>query len=608
MRRFTRFFLCIFALSGLWGCGSSRKEAHIATPAPTPPPAATPAEQSDADRVIDEARQHFFTGERELNLGHLEKAKEDFDSSLDVLMTYQEGHEPNAQVQAVIDELENKIFEHEMAALKEGDGFTERPLEPALIDELKNINTFPTPDQATKTEVEEELKTATYDIPVEVNDTVLSFIRIFQNARRKEFVGGLVRSGRYLPIMKQIFREEGLPEDLAYTALIESSFKSNAYSHARAKGFWQFISGTARRYDLKMDWWVDERSDFEKSTRAAARYLKDLHDMFNGDWYLALAGYNAGENTILNGMKRTTATNFWELSETRYLRQETKNYVPAILASMIIAKDPQKYGFNEAPETPLQFDRVTVDYPLDLRLIAECTGATLEEVKLLNPELIRLTTPARVSSYEIRIPSGKKDTFLAEVATVPVDKRVTWRKHEVKPGDTLTSIASIYRTSVNSIAQVNSLETGETLGVGQRLVIPIGRTPTVSYSSAPNLGPGAKSYYTVHQGDTLFRIATKTGTSVDRICELNGMSSRQQLKVGQRLVVRYSEPSPEVVKTASVQKSSSSGKKIVYQVKKGDTLFQIASNYNTDVDSIKKWNNLRNQQIFPGDHLTIYQK
>lgn len=607
MRSFTKFFICILALSGLWGCGSTKKEARIYTPATPPPPVAAPVEPSDADKAIAEARQHFFTGERELNLGHLEKAKDEFDSSLDVLMTYQGSHEPNAQVESVIDELENKIFDHEMAALKEGDGFTERPLEPALIDELKTINTFPTPDQATKTEVEEELKTATYDVPVEVNDTVLSFIRIFQNSRRKEFAGGLIRSGRYLGLMKQIFREEGVPEDLVYTSLIESSFKSNAYSRARAKGFWQFISGTAKRYDLKMDWWVDERSDFEKSTRAAARYLKDLHGMF-GDWYLALAGYNSGENTIVNGLRRSTATTFWELAQTRYLRQETKNYVPAFLAAMIIAKDPQKYGFDEEPEEPLQFEKVVVDYPLDLRLVAECTGASLEEVKLLNPELTRLNTPGRAPSYEIRVPQGKKDIFLAEVATIPEDKRVTWRKHEVKPGETLTSIAAIYRTSAGSIAQANSFDSGSTLDVGQRLVIPIGRTPAVSYSSAPALGAGKKNYYTVHKGDTLFRIATKTGTSVDRICELNGISSRDALSLGQRLVVRYTEPRPQSVKVASRSEVSASGKRIVYRVKPGDTLFQIASDYKIDVDSIKKWNNLRNQHIFPGDSLTIYQK
>ncbi|MCI0445949.1 LysM peptidoglycan-binding domain-containing protein [bacterium] len=595
--------LCLL-LGGTWACGGHKKTA-LATPAKAPVAQAAPVAQSATDQTIAQARQRFFQGERELNLGHLEKAKQEFDASLDVLMAYQSNHEPDAKIEAVINELEDKIFQHEMAALKEGDGFTERPLEPALIDELKDISTFPTPDQQTKSEVEQELKSISYDLPVEVNDTVLSFIRIFQNARRKEFVGGLVRSGRYLDLMKQIFREEGLPEDLVYTALIESSFKSNAYSRARAKGFWQFISGTAKRYDLKMDWWVDERSDFERSTRAAARYLKDLYGMF-GDWYLALAGYNAGENKIAYGLNRSGVDSFWELAQTRYIRQETKNYVPAILAGMIIAKDPQKYGFEEDLEMPLQFDTVPVDYTVDLRLVAECAGASLEEIKLLNPELSRLTTPSRASSYTLRLPSGKKETFLTEISSIPEGKRITWRKHEVKPGETLTSIASIYRTSSASISSANSFDGDGLLLVGQKLVIPIGRS-SVTYPSDDISGP--KPYYIVRRGDTLSRIASRSGTSIEQICELNNISNRHKLRVGERLAVGNKSYSPKSSRTKIASSSSSRGnKKIVYQVKRGDTLFAIASNFKIDVSSIKRWNGLDKNSIRPGDSLTIYTK
>jgi membrane-bound lytic murein transglycosylase D len=596
--------LCLL-LGGACACGGGHKKTAVATPVKSPAVATAPVRQSQTDQVIAEARQHFFQGERELNLGHLEKAKEEFDASLDVLMAYQSNHEPDTKIEAVIDELEEKIFQHEMAALKEGDGFTERPLEPALIDELKNINTFPTPDQETKAEVEQELKSISYDLPVEVNDTVLSFIRIFQNARRKEFLGGLVRSGRYLELMKQIFREEGLPEDLVYTALIESSFKSNAYSRARAKGFWQFISGTAKRYDLKMDWWVDERSDFEKSTRAAARYLKDLHGMF-GDWYLALAGYNAGENKIAYGLNRSGVNSFWELSQTRYIRQETKNYVPAILAGMIIAKDPQKYGFEEDLETPVQFEKVPVDYTIDLRLVAECAGVSLEEIKLLNPELTRLTTPSRVSNYMLRLPSGKRETFLTEIASIPEEKRITWRKHEVKPGETLTSIATFYRTSAASISSANSFDGDGSLSIGQKLVIPIGRN-SVTYPDDDLSGP--KRYYIVRRGDTLHRIASKTGSSIEQICDLNNISSRHKLRIGERLAVGAKSYSSKSSRTKIASSSSSRGnKKIVYQVKRGDTLFAIASNFKTDVTSIKRWNGLDKNSIRPGDSLTIYTK
>lgn len=601
MKRYS-WILCLF-LIGFGACSSGHHGARLQEP--FAPPSAPPVQNAAAtgvDKVVAEARQHYFVGERELSLGHLEKAKDEFNASLDVLMEYQGKHDPDSRVQAVVDELQDKIFAHEMAALKEGDGFTEHPLEPALIDDLKNIDTFPTPDQQTKNEVEQELKNSTYTVPIEVNDTVLSFIRIFQNSRRNEMAGGLIRSGRYLDTMKQIFREEGVPEDLVYTALIESSFKPNAYSRARAKGFWQFISGTAKRYDLQMDWWIDERSDFEASTRAAAHYLRDLHGMFN-DWYLALAGYNAGENKILYGLERTGASSFWELASTRYLNQETKNYVPAIIASIIIAKDPQKYGFDDQTSDPIQYEKVEIDYPVDLRLVAECTGRSMEEIKLLNSGLNRSTTPAR-GTYDLKLPAGTRDTFLAEIASVPEDKRITWRKHEVKEGDTLTSIAGLYHAPVASIAAVNSFDPNAPLSIGQKLVIPIGRESSTSAYSASNTYTrvsGDRKYYAVNRGDTLFKIAQSHNTTVDQLCAWNRIPKGHTLHVGESLVVRLVSPSTTT--------TTSDGKAIVYHVKRGDTLTQIANNYKTDVESLKRWNHISDGSVLNvGDRLTIIRK
>ena len=600
MKKLNLFSLtCLICLIGLWGCGSSKKSAVLRKPVLVSRTNVSTSSSRDVETVIASARQHYFLGERELNLGHLEKAKLEFDASLDVLMKHQSEHEPDSRIESVIDELQEKIFQHEIAALRKGDGFTEHPAEPAMIDELKTIDTFPSADQETKKQVENELKSVGYDIPVEVNDKVLSFIRIFQNSRRKEFVGGLIRSGRYLPLMKQIFRQQGLPEDLVYTALIESSFKSSAYSRARAKGFWQFISGTAKRYNLEMSWWVDERSDFERSTYAATEYLRDLYGMFD-DWYLALAGYNAGENKVAYGLKRSGARNFWELAQTSYIRQETKNYVPAILAAMIIAKDPQKYGFYEQLETPLDYDTVTVDYTVDLRLVAECSGVSLEEVLLLNPELARMTTPSN-RNYVLRLPKNKKDIYLAEIASVPAEKRITWRKHEVRPGETIQSIAAIYRTTESSIASVNSFASSD-LTAGQKLVIPIGRpnvapyTPRKIYASY-----GQQKYYRVRKGDTLFKIANKHRVTVQQLCAWNRISTGHVLRSGESLVVRGISP-------ASVASVSKSNKKITYKVKRGDTLYKIASNYNTDVESLVRWNRKASSGIHPGDRLTIYTK
>jgi membrane-bound lytic murein transglycosylase D len=319
-----------------------------------------------------------------------------------------------------------------------------------------------------------------------------------------------------------------------------------------------------------------------------------------GDWYLALAGYNAGENKVAYGLRKSGAQNFWQLARTKYIRQETKNYVPAILAAMIIAKDPEKYGFYEQPEQPLDFDTVTVDYTVDLRLVAECTGVSLEEVHLLNPELARMTTPANMN-YVLRLPKSKKEVYLAEIAAIPAEKRITWRKHEVRPGETMSSIAAIYRTSESSIASVNSFATGTDLNVGQRLVIPIGRSNPVTYQPRKVYSSyGQQKYYRVRKGDTLFKIANLHRVTVNQICAWNNISSGHVLRPGESRVVRG--VSPRAVS------SKSSSKKITYRVRKGDTLYKIASNYNTDVDSLVRWNKKAKGGIYPGDSLTIYTK
>ncbi|HJZ10622.1 MAG TPA: LysM peptidoglycan-binding domain-containing protein, partial [Acidobacteriota bacterium] len=305
---------------------------------------------------------------------------------------------------------------------------------------------------------------------------------------------------------------------------------------------------------------------------------------------------------ILYGLRRSGAGNFWRLASTRYIRQETKNYVPAFLAAMIIAKDPQKYGFNTVPDRSLHYDVVHVDYTVDLRLVAECSGASLEQIKMLNPELNRLTTPSRVSSYPLRIPKNTKEVFMAEIAGVPEDKRITWRKHEVKEGETLTEIAAIYRTSTDSIMSANAMGSEQLLNIGQKIVIPIRATPTVSYdtSSRYTSAPGKKNYHAVRSGDTLGAIARRYGVSVNQLCAWNGITSRTTLKLGRSLIVRFSP--------TTMASNTAGSKKILYQVKRGDTLYQIANNYNIDVESIRKWNKIAGNGIQPGDRLTIYRK
>ena len=283
-----------------------------------------------------------------------------------------------------------------------------------------------------------------FDIPIVINEKVERFIHYFQTSGRKIFSNWLSRSEKYIPSMREVLKEKGLPEDLVYLAMIESGFNPYAYSRAKATGPWQFISPTGKRYGLKSNWWVDERRDPEKSTIAAAGYLKDLYDMFEC-WYLAAAGYNAGENKIANGMKRYRTEDFWELTKYRYLKQETKHYVPQMIAAALLAKDPEKYGFVGIEyEEPLQYDKVMVPPAMDLRLIAMACEITVEELKELNPELRRLCTPPDAPEYEIKIPFGKSDLFQKNFESLRLGAVGSFKTHIVKKGDTLQQIARLY--------------------------------------------------------------------------------------------------------------------------------------------------------------------
>jgi len=329
-------------------------------------------------------------------------------------------------------------------------------------------------DFSFKTSPETEPKNgADFDIPIVMNARVEHFIRYFQTSGKKIFSGWLERSAKYIPMMKTLLKENGLPEDLVYMALIESGFNPCATSRMKAAGPWQFIYRTGKRYGLDVTWWVDERRDPEKSTVAAANYLKDLYDMFEC-WYLAAAGYNAGEYKIAKAMKRYRTEDFWELTKYRYLKRETKDYVPQMIAAALIAKDPDQYGFVDVDyQEPLCFDKVNVPEVTDLGLIARACETPLEEVKSLNPELLREWTPPNVSDYEVRIPCGKREVFLRNFEALGPRHRFQFKTHVVKKGDTLAGIAKRYRVDLEPILEINKIKKTTHLSIGTNLLIPI---------------------------------------------------------------------------------------------------------------------------------------
>jgi len=314
-----------------------------------------------------------------------------------------------------------------------------------------------------------------FDIPIVINARVEQFIQIFQTTLRERFVTWLARSGKYIPLMKKLLKEQGLPEDLVYIALIESGFNPYAYSRSKAVGPWQFIYLTGKKYGLRVNWWVDERRDPEKSTLAAAKYLKDLYDTF-ACWYLAAAGYNAGEYKIVKAMKRYRTEDFWALAKARYLKRETKDYVPLMIAAALVAKDPEKYGFTDVEyEKPVRYEKVRVPELTGLSVVANACEASLDEIKDLNPELRRGVTPPNENDYEIKIPSGRKDLFEVTFQILQVFEKFEFKTHLVKKGETLKGIAKLYRVDLEPLLELNHLTKATPISKGRILSIPISK-------------------------------------------------------------------------------------------------------------------------------------
>jgi membrane-bound lytic murein transglycosylase D len=473
-------------------------------------------------------------------------------------------------------------------------------------------------DLPTEDEPNEDLKLETlpadrpkqaqeFDIPIVINERVEHFVQYFQTTAKKIFVNWLARSERYIPFMRNLLREGGLPEDLVYMALIESGFNPYAYSRRKASGPWQFIYFTGKRYGLKVNWWVDERRDPEKSTIAAAKYLKDLYDLFEC-WYLAAAGYNAGEGKIINAMKRYRTEDFWELTKYRYLKRETKDYVPQMIAAALIAKDPERYGFVGIEyQEPLRYEKVSVPAVTDLRLIAKACEAPVEELKGLNPELLRWCTPPDSQEYEIRVPFGKKDLFLKNFEALPRQDRFQFKSHIVRKGDTLGGIARLYRVDLEPILELNRLKRSSPLSVGMNLIIPIPKDARIAWVPERKMEKGNQPLrgeeitYTIKKGDTLWSIAQETGVNIGALSRWNNLHPDKKLMPGDQLRVRINPPPGPL---NGYQKKEV--KEIIHVVREGESLWSIAQKYNVTIEEIRSWNSLNGgDRIYPSDRLKL---
>jgi len=397
------------------------------------------------------------------------------------------------------------------------------------------------PEDTTETAIAPPEEEPTYDVPIVINESVEGHLEYFQTTIRERFAMWLQRSKQYLPVMKEIFKQHGLPEDLVFVALIESGFNPYAYSRSRAAGPWQFITGTGRKYGLKINEWIDERRDPIKSTDAAARYLKDLYVQF-GSWPLALASYNAGEGKVARAIAKTRSDDFWKIKETRHLKPETRNYVPKFMAATIIAKNPEKYGFTLTDVEPFHYDEAPIDSPTDLRVIAKATGVEYEAIKQLNPELKQGVTPLYYPDYQVKLPPGTRDTFIQNFANIPKEDRLIWIRHTVRQGETLSVLARRYGTTVQTLQEANHLGRRTLLSVGSSVLIPAkGATAATTVPAsieAEETTPQQqhKSIYRVRSGDTLWIIARQFGVTVKQLQDWNQLSSTR-IRAGQRLVL-----------------------------------------------------------------------
>ena len=363
------------------------------------------------------------------------------------------------------------------------------------------------------------------------NSRVEHWLRYFTGKGRREMTRWMSRSGRYRPMIDSILAEEGLPPELFYLAMIESGLNPNAYSRAHAAGMWQFISSRARMYGLRVDWWVDERRDPEKATRAACAYLKDLYEMF-GSWELALAGYNSGEGRVSRAQrKRPSCEDYWCLD----LPRETENFVPKFMAAVIIGKDPEAHGFDVGhTESPIEYESFEVEHATDIQLIADAAGVTTSEIERLNPSLRRWCTPSSGGAVTVRVPPGTSQRCLTAIASVPEEERVTWTRHRISRGETLSGIAAAYGTSVRAIMNVNDLRNPNRIRAGSYVVIPVGPGALgESYAAA-----GGTITYRVRRGDTVSSIARRYGKRTADVLRWNGLGWRSRIYPGDAITIR----------------------------------------------------------------------
>ncbi len=551
-----------------------------------------------------EARRRFEEARQAVQDERYDQAKLAFDEAAVLLLQVPPDSPLYAQAQALLEEVMRMTVELEQGLQAQGIALGES-YEPAIIDQVKDIHVFVSKEEVDVVRTWLGQAAFQFDLPLRLDaaavQAVTEMIKAFQTVRRPEFERGLQRMPLLLEFYRQRFAQAGLPQDLAYLALIESGFNPWARSRAGAKGVWQFIPGTARRYGLRVDWWLDERSDIVRSGEAAIAYLKDLYGMF-GDWWLALAAYNVGERRIAWAVERAGVKDFWVIQRMGLIPAETRNYVPAFIAALVIAKDPERFGF-EVPSVPsLTWEEVPVRGGVRLATIAQAAGIPYDALRFLNASLRREYIPAGVS-HVLRVPRDvgvRLAQVLERIPRTTVEDVLVYR---VRRRDTLYRIARRFGVSVERLAEWNGLSaTDARLRPGQVLRIP--RSPGRPDTRGRSLASGASTAtYRVQSGDTLDRIAQRLGVSVEVLRRMNPGVSPRRLSVGQ--VLRVPVSSVGLRSDRAVEPTAP----VVHRVRRGETLFRIARLYGVPLERLLEYNGLSaDAPIRPGDVLKIPPK